>query len=228
MYRDVLDAALGCPALDGVAAVTRDGELLSIAEEAGAQPMPEPGGLNEALDSAAGRYQFNVFADTLYDFVWHEVCDRYLEAIKPTVDDNPTQQVVLGAVLDSVLRIMHPVCPFVTEALWPHVSTAQCGEISGVNLSPSPLLATALWPSIDDSTADEHAVDLFDRANQLIRLIRALRSERNVKPRQMLSLHVTDNVAALIERTDGVVETLAGVGEVLAIEIGRASCRERV
>ena len=53
MYRDTLDAALACPALDGVAAVTRDDELLSIAEEAGAQPMPEPGGLNEALDSAA-------------------------------------------------------------------------------------------------------------------------------------------------------------------------------
>ena len=53
MYRDALDAALACPALDGVAAVTRDDELLSIAEEAGAQPMPEPGGLNEALDSAA-------------------------------------------------------------------------------------------------------------------------------------------------------------------------------
>ena len=53
MYRDALDAALACPALDGVAAVTRDDELLSITEEAGAQPMPEPGGLNEALDSAA-------------------------------------------------------------------------------------------------------------------------------------------------------------------------------
>ena len=53
MYRDTLDAALACPALDAVAAVTRDDELLSIAEEAGAQPMPEPGGLNEALDSAA-------------------------------------------------------------------------------------------------------------------------------------------------------------------------------
>ena len=53
MYRDALDAALACAALDGVAAVTRDDELLSIAEEAGAQPMPEPGGLNEALDSAA-------------------------------------------------------------------------------------------------------------------------------------------------------------------------------
>ena len=53
MYRDTLDAALACPALDGVAAVTRDDELLSITEESGAQPMPEPGGLNGALDSAA-------------------------------------------------------------------------------------------------------------------------------------------------------------------------------
>ena len=86
------------------------------------------------LERALHHYQFNVYADTLYDFVWRDVCDRYLEAVKPTIDDDPTQQVVLGAVLDAVLRIMHPVCPFVTEALWPAVSAARCGHIDGLDL----------------------------------------------------------------------------------------------
>ncbi len=53
MFRDVLAAAMACPALDGVAVATRDAEVLTLAAEAGAGGMPEPGGLNEALTSAA-------------------------------------------------------------------------------------------------------------------------------------------------------------------------------
>ena len=53
MYRDVLAAAIACPAIDGVAVVSRDEEVLSMAEKAGAEAMHEPGGLNEALTSAA-------------------------------------------------------------------------------------------------------------------------------------------------------------------------------
>lgn len=53
LFRDVLAAAMACPALDGIAVVTRDRDLLSITEEAGAEGLPEPGGLNEALTSAS-------------------------------------------------------------------------------------------------------------------------------------------------------------------------------
>ncbi|MEL6986051.1 MAG: class I tRNA ligase family protein, partial [Actinomycetota bacterium] len=75
----------------------------------------------DTIEGSLGRYQFNVYADTIYDFIWHDVCDRYLEAVKPTIDDNPDQQAILASVLDAVLRILHPACPFVTEALWQHV-----------------------------------------------------------------------------------------------------------
>ena len=53
LYRDVLAAALACPALDGVAVVSRDRDALTLAVEAGAEGLPEPGGLNEALTSAS-------------------------------------------------------------------------------------------------------------------------------------------------------------------------------
>ena len=175
----------------------------------------------DTIESAIDRYQFNVVADTLYDFVWHDVCDRYLEAIKPTVDDDPNQQVVLGAVLDAVLRLMHPVCPFVTEALWPHVSGARCGDIAGVHLEPSDLLVTAPWPSVDDAAVDSAALAGFGRALTLVGMVRALRSEHDVKPRQQVTVHVPAAVAAMIEQAGGVVETLAGVGAVNALDEGR-------
>ncbi len=173
------------------------------------------------LESALARYQFNHYADALYDFVWRDVCDRYLEAVKPTVNDDPTQQVVLGSVLDAVLRLMHPVCPFVTEALWAHVSSARTGHLTGVALPPSTLLATAAWPAVDDSLADGAIIADFDRADALAAQIRVLRAERQVKPRQLLTLHLPDAVAELVTTAAGVVEALAGVGEIADIASGR-------
>jgi len=124
------------------------------------------------IETALAGYQFAVVADLLYDFVWRDVCDRYLEAIKPTVDDNPGQRAVLGVVLDSVLRLMHPVCPFITEALWPAVSQARCGDVVGVTAPPSELLALATWPTVDADVVDPSAVSEFDRADTLVGLIR--------------------------------------------------------
>ena len=169
-----------------------------------------------AVESALGRYQFNLVADTVYDFIWHDVCDRYLEAIKPTVDRRPAQQVVLGTVLDAVLRVLHPVCPFVTESLWPAVSAVRFGSVIGVDLPPSELLAAAAWPVVDRSFADAEVRALFDRADALAGAVRTIRAKRNVAPRQLVVLHVESSVAALIDGADGMVETLAGIGEVVA------------
>jgi valyl-tRNA synthetase len=170
------------------------------------------------LDDAIAAYQFNGYADTLYDFVWHDVCDRYLEMVKPTIDDDDEQQAILAAVLDAVLRIMHPVCPFVTEALWPHVGAARCGEIAGFELPPSDLLATAAWPSIDAALVDAATVDTFARADDLIGRIRAVRGAQNVAPKQQITMHAPDAVRTLVAATDGAVEVLAGIGEVTGLD----------
>jgi len=169
------------------------------------------------LEDAIAAYQFNVYADTLYDFIWHDVCDRYLEIIKPTIDDDPEQQVILTAVLDSALRIMHPVCPFITEALWNHVSEARCGEITGVQIGRSELLASANWPSLNIDLDSSGILSLFDRCSSLISLIRSIRAEQNVKPNQSITLYVPDQIQELLSTTGGLIEILTGVGEVLPI-----------
>ena len=170
------------------------------------------------IDEALADYHFNVYADALYDFIWRDVCDRYLEAVKPTIDDDPAQQVVLATILDAVLRIMHPVCPFVTESLWSHVSAVRSGEVAGVALPQSDLVATAAWPTIEARVADESVVETFERADQLIGAIRALRAGRNVKPRQKITVHAPQPVLALISAAEGTVETLAGIGEVVDLD----------
>lgn len=173
----------------------------------------------EALEGSIAAYQFNQFADTLYDFVWHDVCDRYLELVKPTVDDDPEQQVVLATVLDAVLRILHPVTPFVTEALWSHVSVAaRSGSVAGVSTPSAEVLAAGAWPSVAPELIDLEAIALWQRAGSLIGQVRTIRSEQNVKPRQQVTLHAPEGVRALVDAVDGSVETLAGIGEVVDLD----------
>jgi valyl-tRNA synthetase len=166
------------------------------------------------IDAAIAGYQFNAYADTLYDFVWHDVCDRYLEMVKPTIDHDAEQQVVLGAVLDAVLRLMHPVTPFVTETLWPSVAAARIGEIAGLDLPPSDLLAAASWPVADGALIDTALIAHFERADDLVGRIRAIRGSQNVAPKKLIDVHAPAPVRELIDSVDGIVEVLAGVGAV--------------
>jgi len=170
-----------------------------------------------ALEKSLATYHFNEVANTLYDFIWRDVCDRYLEAIKSTVDDDADQQVVLGVVLDAVLRIMHPVCPFVTETLWPHVAAVRTGDVAVATLPPSDLLATAAWPVVGDTAADAALVAEFERADALAAAVRTVRSDQQVKPRRMITMHIPAELSPLLAVSDGYIESLAGIA---LVEIG--------
>jgi valyl-tRNA synthetase len=172
-----------------------------------------------SLEKSFATYHFNEVANTLYDFVWRDVCDRYLEAVKSTIDDDPNQQVVLGAVLDAVLRILHPVCPFVSETLWPHVSDVRTGEVAAITLPASELLTLAAWPAVDGETADATIISEFERADALVAAIRVVRSEQQVKPRRMITMHLPLALSPLLAIADGYVESLAGIA---LVEIGDA------
>ncbi len=169
----------------------------------------------ESIDQSMANYQFNQVADTLYDFIWRDVSDRYLEAVKATIDDDPAQQVVLGAVLDAALRLLHPVCPFVTETLWPFVSEVRGGDIVGVALAPSELLAVAAWPEVDPGLSDPAIVAAFDRADALAAAIRAVRSEQQVKPRKQITVTAPAAIGVLFAEAGGVIESLAGIATVV-------------
>jgi len=167
------------------------------------------------LESALASYQFNIFADTLYDFVWHDVCDRYLEAIKPTIDNDPQQQAILANILDAVLRIMHPVCPFVTETLWPYVREAKRSSLDEVALPDSEILAMANWPKVSlNVLQSDEILKTFKRVDTLVGLLRSARAEQKVKPKQMIQLHVSPSVHDLLTSTNGFVEVLAGIEDV--------------
>ena len=140
-----------------------------------------------AANEAIREYQFASYAQLLYDFFWRDVCDWYIEAIKPTVKDNPAQQRVLAAVLDASLRLLHPVMPFITERLWEGLNAA-CPQrgIDGLTLPGSDLLMQARWPRPGRELIDEEAERDFELIQQIVGAIREVRSTHNIPPRQQL------------------------------------------
>jgi valyl-tRNA synthetase len=166
------------------------------------------------VEDAIAEYQFNVYADAMYDLVWREFCDWYLEAIKPTVKDDPNQQQVLRTVLNAILRMLHPIMPFVTETLWPHVQESGEAGVEHVNLPPSELLVTAAWPDIACRIDDEAAVIAFERVQALVEAIRTIRGERNVPPKKKITLLVPESIKPLIDEAGEVIRPLAGLNDV--------------
>lgn len=169
------------------------------------------------IEAALAEYQFNVYADAMYEFIWGDFCDWYLEAIKPTVKDSSAQQQVLRTVLNAILRILHPICPFVTESLWPHVQATGDASLEGICLAPSEMLAEAAWPEIDAAVDDVHALADFSSLQALVESIRNIRGEHNVPPQKHIRLFATPATSALIDRADRTVSALAGLSSVQTI-----------
>ncbi|MFO0828805.1 MAG: valine--tRNA ligase [Phycisphaerales bacterium] len=164
-----------------------------------------------AIEDALASYRFNEYAEALYDFIWRDFCDWYLEAIKPTVKSDPRQRRVLRTTLDAALRFLHPICPFVTETLWLAVSATGAAGLPGIKLPPSDVLAVAAWPSIACSVEDSSAAALFARGQELVNAIRNKRGERQVQQKKRIRLHAPPEILGLIEANQGVVEHLAGL-----------------
>ncbi|MFG0327118.1 MAG: valine--tRNA ligase [Phycisphaerales bacterium JB037] len=147
------------------------------------------------IDRAIERYEFSAYATGVYDLLWRDFCDWYLESVKPTARDNPSQQAVLRATLDAILRVLHPVCPFVTEAIAEPLRTVQTGDVPGLELQPSThdgLLCRAGWPIAHESLYDPEAEASYERVRTLVGAIREVRAQHQVPPKRMISLHLTE------------------------------------
>ncbi len=164
-----------------------------------------------ATRAALDAYRFNEYAEAMYDFVWRDFCDWYLEAIKPTVKSDPRQRRTLRTMLDAALRLLHPVCPFITESLWPHVQASGAAGIPGIEVPPATVLASAAWPRIASAVEDAAACATFERVQSLVSAIRNKRGERQVQPKRRIRLQAPNDLLALVRAAEGVVEQLAGL-----------------
>ncbi|MEL6330405.1 MAG: valine--tRNA ligase [Planctomycetota bacterium] len=167
-----------------------------------------------ALDEAIDGYFFKDYADTCYDLLWRDFCDWYLEAIKPTVKDSPAQRAVLRHTLDAILRVLHPITPFVTESIYETLRNVDAPPIEGLELAPprrGGLLATTGWPVASPDLLDDQAEARFERARSLITAIREIRAQHQVPPKRAIAFHPSAELLESIERDLELIKTLANL-----------------
>ncbi|MBL9032983.1 MAG: valine--tRNA ligase [Phycisphaerae bacterium] len=171
----------------------------------------------DAINAAIRDYQFSEYAQAIYDLLWRDFCDWYLEAIKPTVAQSRAQQAVLAHALETIVRLLHPIAPFVTEAIWERLKNVRTGAIEGIALGPSRvggLLCTAGWPEVSAALRDESAEREFERVRALVTAIREVRAQHNVPPKRRIALHLPSAMEAQVRAHALLLSTLAGLSRI--------------
>jgi valyl-tRNA synthetase len=142
--------------------------------------------LNETLrdvDQLLENYEFARACETLYHFAWDDLCDWYLELSKETFasQNKAASQRVLGHVLDQLLRVLHPIMPFITEELW-------CTLTGGESL------VVADWPKADLSQIDKKSEKLVAALQEVVTEVRRFRNDQGLKPSQKVPGRFTGSV----------------------------------
>ncbi|MBT5098067.1 MAG: valine--tRNA ligase [Proteobacteria bacterium] len=130
-------------------------------------------------------YRFDLAAKALYEFTWNEFCDWYLELIKPVMfsDDEAAKRQtrrVLLEVLETLLRLMHPIIPFITEEIWQTIAPKLGKEATTIMLQDYPRSDNA-WVDVDSA----HSIDWL---KEFIMGVRKIRSEMDIAPKQGLNV----------------------------------------
>lgn len=138
-----------------------------------------------ALDT----YRFDLLAQHIYEFVWHEYCDWYLELTKPVLrsgssSEREAARKTLLQVLEVLLRIVHPLIPFITETLW--LRTAPLLDINGASIMLQD------YPVANDALRDKQAEAEIEWVKAVIIAIRNIRGEMNVQPARAIRVLLAD------------------------------------
>ena len=187
----------------------------------------------EEVSTLLGRYQLDQATRTIRDFTWNEFCDWYLEMLKPRFRDEalrPAAQRVLVTVLDSLLRLLHPFTPFITEELWSNLA-----EVAPQRGLPEPIAAAeaamiAPWPEPPKEWQDKPLEARFERLQETIIAVRNIRGLYKISPKTPLKLYmqckadVADDMQSIAGQFDNLAKTvLESVGAEVVRPQGSAS-----
>jgi len=174
-----------------------------------------------AVNDLFENYQFGEAGRQVYEFLWSDFADWYLEASKRQLAEGANRAArtatLLANVLDLMLRLLHPFTPFVTEALWGYLKAA-CQE-NGLVYKPiegwEEHLIVGRWPErMPHEAWETDAIKDFELVQEIVRSIRNLRSEYKIEPNKSLeALFVSKNRADFVEKNKHLLVDLAGLDE---------------
>lgn len=156
------------------------------------------------------RYDLGEAARVIYEFIWNEFCDWYIEIVKPRLygkefaESRRTAQAVLANTLRGTMELLHPFMPFITEEIWQHLPH----QGKTVMLAP--------WPQADEALLDEEAEAEMTVVMEAVKALRNLRSEMNVAPgKKAEAVLLAQNEAALaaLRHGEDYLRNLAGLSQ---------------
>jgi valyl-tRNA synthetase len=159
-------------------------------------------------------YGFAEATRVLYDFAWDEFCSFYIEMTKSRMQDDSSRAVaqrVTAYTLDQLLRLLHPIIPFVTEEVWGLLSqiAPQRGLSELVEAAESIMVAP--WPVADGTRIHVEIEQQFSQFQEVLRAVREIRSRQNIAPRDEIefSIHCSDADEQLLRPLEGYFESMA-------------------
>lgn len=137
--------------------------------------------VHEAFDT----FRFDLASQALYEFTWNQFCDWYLELTKPVLfkgdeDQQRGTRHTLVNVLEALLRLMHPIMPFITETIWQRVQPLSAYKIADTKTNNSIMVQE--FPQFNESNCDQQAIDDLEWVKQFIVAIRNIRGEMDISP----------------------------------------------
>lgn len=166
------------------------------------------------VNTMLNRYQFDQATRTVRDFTWNEFCDWYLEMVKPRLKDDatrPVAQTVLTFVIDSLLKLLHPFAPFITEELWQKLNEVApvrglyqpTAAVESVMIAPWPYAETATETAeVADALIDTELEQRFERLQETIVAVRNVRGLYKISPKQPLKLYMKCSEEVAIQMRD--------------------------
>ncbi|MFA5521597.1 MAG: valine--tRNA ligase [Castellaniella sp.] len=174
--------------------------------------------LEETVARGFAEYRFDNIANAIYHYVWDEYCDWYLEMAKVQLQQGTPEAALatrrtLIRVLEAVLRLAHPLIPFITEELWQKVSVVagkrEAGETASISVQP--------YPRADAANRDPDAEEAIDTLRRQVDAIRALRGEMKLSPGQKVAL-IARGDAAELTRNQAYLMALARLEKVEIVD----------
>ena len=168
------------------------------------------------------KYRFDLAAKALYDFTWNEFCDWYLELSKPVLYSDESSEALkkgtrntLVNVLEKLLRLLHPITPFITETIWQTV--APLAGLKSADEGTSIMIQA--YPEFDLELDNSQAEESVEWIKKFILGIRQIRGEKNIAPSKQLSVLVSDATADDLSKIEKHKTFLNKLAKIESIEI---------
>ena len=168
-------------------------------------------------------FSFNEAAQSIYDFLWNEYCDWYIELSKVVLhnrdasadDARRTTRLVLVHVLETILRLLHPFAPFITEEIWQHLPKTKDAPES---------IMIAPWPVVHEEFLNEREAGRTRTLIAIVSAIRNIRGEANIAPsRAIAKLFALSDDANKREIVSAMSASICQLGRVEAIDVADAA-----